>query len=174
MFIFQGCTEPIFIYKGIIRGNLIKIPDASIDTHMNMTYVRHLSNFIADICQICRLSSDRWQATNISHIDMGVNGSVWMSGFELWTGNVKSKSKILDFCHNPTQLNPKLGRPYFPKKPPPHHRTEPSVTFSQLLHNLTRPNSVCNLISTQLEDSCKKIGSPPPNPNFQNLILNQF
>ena len=44
-------------------------------------------------------------------------------------------------------------------------QTEPNRTvrhfFSQLLHNQTRPNSVCNLISTQLEDSCKKIGSTP-------------
>ena len=64
-------------------------------------------------------------------------------------------------CHNPTQLNPKLGTPYFPKKPQhttttkPNHK--PSVTFSQLLDNQTRPNSVCNLISTQLEDACQKI-----------------
>ena len=47
-----------------------------------------------------------------------------------------------------------------------HNRTEPSVTFSQLLHNQTRPNSVCNLISTQLEDSCKKNGRRPK--KFQN------
>ena len=36
-----------------------------------------------------------------------------------------------------------------------NHRNRPSL-FSQLLDNQTRPNSVCNLISTQLEDSCKK------------------
>ena len=64
----------------------------------------------------------------------------------------------INICHNPTQLNAKLGKPYFPKQ---NHKTtpKPSVTFSQLLHNQTRPNSVCNLISTQIEDSCKKIGS---------------
>ena len=33
---------------------------------------------------------------------------------------------------------------------------KPSVTLSQLLHNQTRPNSVCNLISTQLEDLFQK------------------
>ena len=58
-----------------------------------------------------------------------------------------------------TKLNPKLGRPYFPKlKPQTKTTTElnrPSVTFSQLLHNQTQPNSVFNLISTQLEDSCQ-------------------
>ena len=62
-------------------------------------------------------------------------------------------------CHNPTQLNPKLGRPYFPYKPQPQPQTtnhKPSVTFSQLLDNQTQPNSGCNLGSTQLEDSCQK------------------
>ena len=29
------------------------------------------------------------------------------------------------FCHNPIQLNPKLGRPYFPKKP--HHNRNRTV-----------------------------------------------
>ena len=67
-------------------------------------------------------------------------------------------------CHNPTQLNPKLGRPYFPKKPNHNQKPKPTPTFSQLLHNQTWPNSGYNLISTQLEDSCnrppsqKKIG----------------
>ena len=65
------------------------------------------------------------------------------------------------YCH--TQLNTKLGRLFFPKKP--HHTTttkpKPSITFSQLLHNQTRPNSVCNLSSTQQEDSCKKVGVVP-------------
>ena len=43
---------------------------------------------------------------------------------------------------------------YFPKINQNHN---------QLLHNQTRPNSVCNLILTQQEDSWeKKIGSPPP------------
>ena len=73
------------------------------------------------------------------------------------------QTKELLYCHSPTQLNPKLGRPYFPmSKPQPKpqpNRTEQSGTFSQLLDNQTRPNSVCNLISTQLEDSCKKIGN---------------
>ena len=58
---------------------------------------------------------------------------------------------VIEYCHIPTQLNPKLGRPYFPKKTtnhkttPQNHNHKPSVTFSQLLHNQTRPNSVCNL-----------------------------
>ena len=42
-----------------------------------------------------------------------------------------------------TQLNSKMGKPYFLKKPQPqnhkpqNHTTKPSVTFSQLLPNLT-------------------------------------
>ena len=74
---------------------------------------------------------------------------------------------MLIHCHNPTQLNPKLGRPYFPIKPKPKpkpHRTEPSVTFSQLLDNQTQPNSGCNLVSTKLKDSCN--GRRPQ--KFQN------
>ena len=47
-------------------------------------------------------------------------------------------------------------------KTTPHHKPKPSPSFSQLLHNQTRPNSVCNLVSTKLEDSCKKTGSPDP------------
>ena len=35
----------------------------------------------------------------------------------------------------------------------PQTTPKPSITFSQLLHNPTRPKSVCNLISTELEDS---------------------
>ena len=88
--------------------------------------------------------------------------------------NNPSPSRIY-YCHNPTQLNPKLGRPYFPKKPQPkpqnrNHKTEkPSVTFSQLLHNQTQPISVCNLISIQLEDSCqKKWVDPLPEPPKKN------
>ena len=40
--------------------------------------------------------------------------------------------------------------------------TKPYPTLSQLLHNQTRPNSVCYLISTQLEDSCQKNWVTPP------------
>ena len=55
---------------------------------------------------------------------------------------------------HPTQLNPKFGKPYFPKKITTKPQTEPSVKFSQLLDNQTRPNSVhATLIQTQLEDS---------------------
>ena len=43
---------------------------------------------------------------------------------------------------------------------PQNHKPYP--TLSQLLHNQSRPNSVYNLISTQLEDSCKKRGHIPP------------
>ena len=46
-----------------------------------------------------------------------------------------------------------------------------SLTFSQLLHNQTRPNSVCNLISTQLEDSCKKMCPPLPPKNKKNTQI---
>ena len=53
-----------------------------------------------------------------------------------------------------------------PQTTKPHHTTnhkpKPSVTFSQLLSNQTWPNSY-SLISTQLEDSCKKLGSPKTN-----------
>ena len=55
---------------------------------------------------------------------------------------------------HPTQLNSKLVKPYFPKKPH-HNHTKPTPTFSQLLHNQTRPNSACNLVSTHLEESCQ-------------------
>ena len=74
----------------------------------------------------------------------------------------------VEFCHakyfykfklsklpHPTQLNLKLGKPYFPKKFT-NHKPKPSFTFSHLLHNQTRSNSVFNIITTQLEDSCKK------------------
>ena len=62
--------------------------DASVDTHINMTYVCHLSSVIADICLLCHsVIDDRCQMTDISHIDMGVYGSVWMSGIELQTQN---------------------------------------------------------------------------------------
>ena len=47
----------------------------------------------------------------------------------------------------------------------PHHTTNHNriPPLSQLLNNQTRPNSVYNLISTKLEDSCeKKIRSAPP------------
>ena len=72
-----------------------------------------------------------------------------------------SKNGLYSSHRSSAQLNPKLGKPYFPMqttkpqttpKPQPH----PSITFSQLLQNPTRPNSVCNLISTQPEDSYKK------------------
>ena len=76
---------------------------------------------------------------------------------------------------HPNQL--KLGKPCFPLETTTN-QTKTVPTSSQLLHNQTRPNSVCNHISTQLEDSFKKIGSPPPLPKktqiFQNFILNQF
>ena len=70
------------------------------------------------------------------------------------------------FCH--TQLNSAKSwvSLIFLRKPQTtpqnhNHKPKPSVTFSQLLHNQTQPNSVCNLISTQVEDSCKKrLGHP--------------
>ena len=80
-----------------------------------------------------------------------------------WTnGNVKFEMLKNKLPH-PTQLNYELGKPYFPKKPQPRHtKPQPSVTFSQLLQNQTRPYSACRLISTQLDNSCKKIGRDPP------------
>ena len=72
------------------------------------------------------------------------------------------------YCHNPTQLNPKLGRPYFPMinhKPQP--QPKPTPTFSQLLHNQTPPNSGCNLVSTQLEDSYQNFKMEDDLKNFK-------
>ena len=43
-------------------------------------------------------------------------------------------------CHNPTQLNQKLGRPYFPKKTTPQNHT-------------TKPPTVPHLFSSQLNRS---------------------
>ena len=43
-------------------------------------------------CHLSKLSSvsdDRWQMTDISYIDVGVYGSVLMSGIEPWTQNNK-------------------------------------------------------------------------------------
>ena len=57
----------------------------------------------------------------------------------------------------------------------PHHKPQPYPTLSQLLHNQTRPNSVCNLISTLLEDSCsKKLGQPPDPPPKKKKIKIQI
>ena len=47
-----------------------------------------------------------------------------------------------------------LCKNHKPKPQTKNQNHKPSVTLSQLLHKQTRPNSVCNLISTQLEDSC--------------------
>ena len=49
-----------FSHKGLI--NLISrldcyiCKDASVDTHINAAYVRHLSSVIADICRLCQMS----------------------------------------------------------------------------------------------------------------------
>ena len=49
-----------FSHSGLI--NLISRPgchnftDASLDTHINMTYVRHLSSLTSDIIDICQMS----------------------------------------------------------------------------------------------------------------------
>ena len=79
-------------------------------------------------------------------------------------------------CHNPTQLNPKLGRPYFPMVKPNQTKPKPTPTFSQLLHNQTRPNSVCNFISTStrrfMHRTIISFVQPQPNSiqNKNNLI----
>ena len=54
----------------------------------------------------------------------------WMA---YWTSRTKLRCP---YCHNLTQLKPKLGRPYFPKKPHHNHthKTEPPD-----LHNLRYP-----------------------------------
>ena len=97
----------------------------------------------------------------------------------------KNPRKIVSNCHNPTQLNPKLGRPYFPKKPQspqPPQPPKPFVTFSQLLPNQNLPNSVFNLISTRIVIP-KKIGhmtpcqNPPPHKKirkYPHLNLTQL
>ena len=61
----------------------------------------------------------------------------------------------------PNSTQPRVGLALFSyadhnHKPQTTNQTEPYPTLSQLLHNQTRPNSVCNLFSTQLEDSCKR------------------
>ena len=54
----------------------------------------------------------------------------------------------------PNSTQPRDGLALFSyAKPQPQPQTKPYPTLSQLLHNQTRPNSVYNLISTQLEDS---------------------
>ena len=57
-------------------------------------------------------------------------------------------------CHNSTQPRVGLALFSYANHTTPHHKPYP--TLSQLLHNQTRPNSVYNLISTKLEDSCQK------------------
>ena len=49
-------------------------------------------------------------------------------------------------------------------KPQNQTTTEPSVTFSQLLDNQTRPNSVCNLIAPRQPNSTKFTMQPYYNP----------
>ena len=79
-------------------------------------------------------------------------------------------SDTADYLPQPNSTQPRVGlalfsyaKPTHKTKPQnqttPHHKTD--RTFSQLLHNQTRPNSVCNLLSTHLEDSC----------NSGNLVL---
>ena len=80
-----------------------------------------------------------------------------------------NSSNITSNDEQPNSTQPRVGLSLFSYGNHNHkttnHKTKPYPTFSQLLHNQTRPNSVCNLISTQLEDSCqKKLGHPPPLP----------
>ena len=81
----------------------------------------------------------------------------------------------------PNSTQPRVGLALFSyanhKPQPQNHKsqtTKPYPTLSQLLHNQTRPNSVYNLISTKLEDSCqKKLGQPPhPKKKSSNSKLN--
>ena len=79
----------------IFRPDCYIFKDASLDTHIDTIYVRHLSSVIADICLLCHsVIDDRCQMTDISHIDMGVYGSVWMSGIELQTQNHQNMHKF--------------------------------------------------------------------------------
>ena len=59
----------------------------------------------------------------------------------------------LFFLPQPNSTQTRVGFAlFFLWKPQPQTTTKPYPTLSQLLHNQTRPNSACNLISTQLED----------------------
>ena len=40
----------------ISRPDCYICKDASVDTHIDATYVRHLSSVIADICRLCQMS----------------------------------------------------------------------------------------------------------------------
>ena len=56
--------------------------------------------------------------------------SDWLN---FWTKSMPFRFR--NNCHNSTQLNPKLGRLYFPMQTTNHTTTtKPSVNFSQLLH----------------------------------------
>ena len=48
---------------------------------------------------------------------------------------------VIEYCHNPTQLNPKLGRPYFPKKTTNHKTTPQPQTVRPFFSAPTQPNS---------------------------------
>ena len=71
----------------------------------------------------------------------------------------------------PNSIQPRVGLALFSYGKPQPQTTKPYPTSSQLLHNQTRPNSVCNLISTQLEDSCqKKLGQLLHNQTQPNSV----
>ena len=70
-----------------------------------------------------------------------------------------------------------VGLIFLRKTKPQTTKPKLTPTFSQLLHNQARPNSVCNLISTQVEDSWKKIGPPPKKkilPKFSKFDFEQI
>ena len=60
---------------------------------------------------------------------------------------------ILNKLPHPTQLNQKLGKPYFPKKTTKpqtqNHKPKPSDTFSQLLHTCINP--ICESIDSKYD-----------------------
>ena len=68
------------------------------------------------------------------------------------------------FLPQPNSTQPRVGLALFSYGNHDHTTNhKPYPTLSQLLHNQTRPNSVYNLISTKLEDSCqKKLAQPRP------------
>ena len=114
--------------------------------------------------------SASWLPWNWSkHLCVGVdyNNTIYTKSTNEWQNWQKTFH-----CHNPTQLNPTeswVGLIFLRNHKTTTQtttKTKPTPTFSQPLHNQTRPNSVCNLASTQLEDLCKKIGSSPePTPS---------
>ena len=107
-----------------------------------------------------------WICKSVKSVEIWIRlGQIVILALWAFTMYETMKKNIL-FCY--TQLNSTQSwvSLIFLRNHKPHHTTKPTPTFSQLLHNQTRPNSVCNLVSTQLEDSCKKVGVSWPPTTF--------